>query len=111
MEYPTELTSQLKAGDSVVRFVELKYGWIALTEERVIYHARIYDPDTNSKSLETSNFPISKISAMKTSQIKTGCFGKSGVLEINVQGAKYSLLVGKNVAIVKPLIQEFNART
>ncbi len=111
MSYPQELTSQLKAGDNVVKFVTLKYGWIALTEERVIYHARVYYKDTKTKSDETNNFPISKITNMRISQMKTGCFGKQAMLEINMQGQVYALDVGKDIAAVQPLIQEFNART
>lgn len=111
MVYPTELTSLLKAGDEVVKFVPLKYGWIALTEERVIYNARIYYKDTKTKSNETGNYPITKITNLKTIQQKMGCFGKVGILEINMQGAIYSIIVGKNVAVVQPLIQAFNERT
>ena len=111
MTYPSELESQIKAGDSVVKFVVIKGGWIALTEERVIYHARVYDKDSNSKSDETGNYPISKITNIKTSQIKTGCFGKTGILQINMQGVIYNLVVGKNLNAIKPLIQAFNERS
>lgn len=111
MAFPTELTSQLKAGDNVVKFVEIKGGWIALTEERLIYHARVYYTDTKKKSTEDSNFPISKITNIRTKKIKTGCLSKENILEINMQGAIYSLIVGKSLTQLQPLIQEFNART
>lgn len=111
MAYPQELLSQIKAGDSIVQFQELKGGWIALTEERLIYSARLYDSSSKSKSNETANFPISKITNLRTAQVKTGCFGKQGVLEVNMQGAVYTLIVGKNLNSVKPLIQAFNERT
>lgn len=111
MAYPQELLSQIKAGDNIVQFQELKGGWIALTEERLIYNARLYDRNTKTKSNETSNFPISKITNLKTSQVKVGCFGKQGVLDINMQGAIYTIVVGKNLNSVKPLIQAFNERS
>ncbi len=111
MAYPQELLSQIKAGDNIVNFQVLKYGWIALTEERLIYNARLYDSESKTKTNETANFPISKITNIKTAQKKIGCFGKQGVLEINMQGAVYTLIVGKNVNGVKPLIQAFNERT
>ena len=118
MSYPQELLSQIKAGDNIVKFQELryglfsrKYGWIALTEERLIYNARLYDSGSKTKSYETANFPISKITNMRTAQQKIGCFGKQGVLEVNMQGAVYTIIVGKNINSVKPLIQAFNERT
>lgn len=111
MAYPTELTSQIKAGDSVVKFVQIKGGWIALTEERVIYHAKVYYRDEKKKSIEDSNFPISKITNIRTLKVKTGCIGKTNVLEINMQGQVYQIIIGKSVDQVKPLIQEFVART
>ncbi len=111
MAYPQELTSQIKAGDSIVTYQELKGGWIALTEERLIYHASLYDPGTKTKSNENGNFPLSKITNLKTSQQKIGCFGKQGVLQVNMQGMVYNIVVGKNLNSVKPLIQAFNERT
>lgn len=111
MAYPQELLSQIKAGDSIVKFVEVKGGWVALTEERLIYSANLYDRETRTKSHEVANYPISKITNLKTSQVKTGCFSKKGVLEINMQGAVYDLIVGKNLSAVKPLIGAFNERT
>jgi hypothetical protein len=111
MAYPSELTSQLKAGDSIVQFAELQYGWIAVTEERVIYSARVYYKDTKTKSNEVGNYPISKITNIRTVQQKTGCFGKSAILEINMQGAVYQLMVGKDISKVKPIIQAFNERS
>ena len=113
MAYPSELTSQLKSGDSVVRFVSLKYGWVALTEERLLYQGRLVYDD-GSKQVENGNIPISKISSLTTRQMTfKACLGKKkvGVLEVNVQGAKYSIEVGKDVSIVKPLISEFVSRT
>ena len=111
MAYPQELLSQIKAGDSIVQFQELKYGWIALTEERLIYNARLYDHDSKTKSNETANLPISKITNLKTAQQKVGCFGKQGILQVNMQGAIYNIIVGKNLNSVKPLIQAFNERS
>ncbi|MDR0523534.1 MAG: hypothetical protein LBG62_03840 [Candidatus Methanoplasma sp.] len=112
--YPTELTSQLKANDSVVKYVPLEYGWVAITEERVLYNTRIYYTDTKSKQVETANLPITKISSIATKQIKVkACIGSKsvGVLAINVQGTVYNLMVGKNIGAAQSLIQEFNARS
>ncbi|WP_400203150.1 hypothetical protein [Candidatus Methanomassiliicoccus intestinalis] len=118
MAYPTELTSQIKAGDTIVQFQTLKYGllgskygWIALTEERLIYNARLYDPNSKTKTNETANFPISKITNLQIAQQKIGCFGKQGVLRVNMQGTVYNIIVGKNVNSVKSLIQAFNERS
>ena len=114
MAYPTELTNQLKAGDNIIKFVPLKYGWVALTEERVIYNARIYYEDTKTKQSEVGNLPISKITSISTRTRKSkSCIGskKVGVLSINMQGAVYDIIVGKDVSVVRPLIAEFTART
>ena len=111
MAYPQELLSQIKAGDNIIQFQQIKTGWVALTEERFIYNAKVYDFDSKTKTNETGNFPISKITNLRTAQRKVGCFGKQGILEVNMQGAVYHILVGKNLNAVKPLIQAFNERT
>lgn len=114
MSYPNELTSQLKAGDNVVKYIPLKYGWVALTEERLLYHARIYYSDAKTHQTETGNLPIGKITSMVAKQrsIKK-CIGskKVGVLSINMQGTVYDIALGSDVSVAKPLIDEFNART
>ena len=114
MSYPSELTSQLKAGDNVVKFIPLKYGWVALTEERLLYNSRVYYTDTQSKQVETGNLPISKITSIAVRQIKVkGCIGKKNVavLAVNMQGAVYNLVMGGDTSAAQPLIAEFNARS
>ena len=82
-----------------------------MTEERLIYNARVYDSNTKTKSNETANFPLSKITNIQIAQQKIGSFGKQGVLRVNMQGTVYTLIAGKNTNSVKPLIQAFNERT
>ena len=114
MAYPTDLTSQLKAGDRVLKYIPLKYGWVALTEERVLYNARVYYADEKKSQVETANLPISKISSMSVKQntVKTCIFKKRfAVLKINMQGAVYDIELGKDGSAAQPLIAEFNARS
>jgi hypothetical protein len=116
MVFPEALTSQLKAGDNVLKFVELKHGWIALTEQRVLYSARMYFSDGSvvTKTMEHGNLPIEKITSIAVRQItKKVCFLKKkfGVAAINMQGAVYYIIVGKDTSNVQPLISEFISRT
>ena len=117
MAFPSELTSQLKAGDEVVSFVELKYGWIALTNERIIYQARVLyrDGEKYSHQIQTNNFPISKITNIGVRKVTTKaacCLKKKfNVVQINMQGSIYELDAGKGIDAVQPLIREFNARS
>ena len=110
MAYPPELENQLKAGDRVLKFVALKTGWIALTEQRVLYRGRVYYSDTNTTASETGNLPLDKISSMAVKQLNIGCLGKKAVVAINMHGAIYNIILGKDASAAQPLIIEFNSR-
>jgi hypothetical protein len=124
MEYPQELTSRLNAGDEIVLFIQFTSkgagglrkkhpGWVALTKERIIYNATLVS-EGGRITVETANFPLSKVSSMTTRQVTIGgCLSKQniGVLELNVQGGKYAIAVGKDVNVAKPMVAAFTART
>ena len=112
MEFPVELTSQLKAGDNVLKFLPLDKGWVALTESRILYSAYVLS-DSQVAVREAGNLPLSKISSMAVREISTGgCMGKKKtVLALNLQGAIYNVVIGNNVASARVFVSEFNSRT
>lgn len=115
MDYPSNLTSQLKANDTILYYLPLKNNaYVALTEERVIYQARIIHTDSSTnvmtKGYENANLPISKISSMSTRDLKIGsCLFKKRVatLLINMQGAVYNIYIGKDSSVARQLVQKF----
>lgn len=115
MELPDSLTSQVKAGDTVLAFIPAKGGWVALTEERLIYQARTYYLDgsgyVSSTTVETANLPLSKISSISTQDIKIKtCIiirKKVAVLVINMQGGFYRVELGKDSSPARQFIQKF----
>lgn len=101
--YPKDLTSQLKPDDVIVKYMPLggkgkqSRGYIAITEQRIVFKAVSYNSESKSMKESTLNVPVSKVSSMvvKHETIQTGCLSKEHVynLEVNVQGAQYDLLL------------------
>ncbi len=99
--YPKDLTSQLKPDDVIVKYLPLggkgkqSRGFIAITEQRIVFKAVAYDAEKKSTKEATLNVPVSKVSSMivKHETISTGCLSKEHQysLEVNVQGAQYNL--------------------
>ena len=104
--YPKDLIRQLKPDDVIVKFMPLggrgkqSRGYIAITEQRIVFKAVSYDSEKKSMKEATLNVPVSKVSSMvvKHETIKTGCINKEHVysLEVNVQGAQYDLVLAND---------------
>ena len=128
MEYPEELTSQIKQQDRIINFVPFGTdNWIALTAERLIFHAKSKKIGEEQKKspatagwqsgstsavvqLRIGNLPISKMTSIQRVEGKA-CFGISEqiYLEVTMQDAVHWIFVGKDVDL-EPIITEFNVR-
>lgn len=106
--YPEELTNQLKPDDVIVKYLPLggkgkrSRGFIAITEQRIIFKAIQRDKEKKSMKEATLNVPVSKVSSMvvKHDVNKTGCFSKEHIysIQVNVQGALYDLMLSNDVS-------------
>ena len=111
-EYPKELTSQLKPDDAVVSYLPLKGkgGFIAVTEQRLIFRSVFRNNNTHVDTKETTNVPISKVSSITVIHKKGGCMSKEETgyfLKVNVQGGIYDLPVGKTSEAADEFVRTF----
>ena len=103
IDYPEALTSQLKPDDEIIKFLPLggkgrkARGFIAITEQRIIFKAISRDKGKKKSTEEALNVPLSKVASIlvKHEVEKKGLLSKEHTytLEVNVQGAVYGLVL------------------
>ena len=130
-DYPSALLSQMKPDDQVVSYLPLKkiksgclgttdipYGFVAITNQRLIAQGILYQDDTKKSKKqtvmdETVNVPLSKVSSMSVFHKevpKGGCLGgkfHSYWLRLNVQGGNYEFYVGTDNKTANEFVRSF----
>ena len=130
-DYPSTLLSQMRPDDQVVSYLPLKkiqsgcmgtkevnYGFVAITNQRLIAQGIKYDnEDLKAKKQtihdETVNVPLTKVSSMSVFHMETpkgGCLGgkiHAYTLNLNVQGGTYSFYVGTDNRAANEFVRTF----
>ncbi len=129
--YPSALLNQMKPDDQVVSYLPLKkiqsgcmgtkeinYGFVAITNQRLIAQGIRYDNENlkakkQTVNDETVNVPISKVSSMSVFHMETpkgGCLGgkiHAYALRLNVQGGNYEFYVGPDNRAANEFVRTF----